>query len=214
MKTLVLDVEAIPAIDPATVAHLAARREQTPETFCALCPALARPVVVAMFAVDSAKACAIYDRVACGPAAAEGGNLIGADDEAQLLRATHDLIVRSGAQRLVTFNGRAYDVPLLLLRSLAHTVPSAPILKKIAFAKPWENDTHVDLLNALTFGGATGRYSLEAYCRAFGVDNPKAHGDGSAVAQLVTERRADDLIDYCTADVRATARLLEVWQAL
>lgn len=213
MSTLVLDIETIPAVDPAAVAHLAARRDLVPEAFCTLCPPLARVVAVGMMNLDTKGLCALYDASVCGGARMQppaGTQFDAAEGEPALLKALGKILAT--AKRLVTFNGRSYDVPVLIHRSLAHRMKPAPLLKRVAFAKPWEIDGHVDLINALSFGGAAGKFSLEAYCLGFGIDNPKSHGDGSAVSALVAARRADDLLAYCLADVRATAALYARWQ--
>lgn len=214
MSTLVLDIETIPAVDPAAVAHLAARRNQDPETFCTLCPPLARVVAVGTMNLDKVGGfCALYDSSVCGttrvPPPADT-RIEAADGEKALLVAVQKMLLN--AKRLVTFNGRSYDVPVLIHRSLAHAMKPAPLLKRVAFAKPWETDVHVDLINALSFGGAAGKFALEAYCLGFGIDNPKTHGDGRGVSTLVAAQRADDLLAYCLADVRATAALYQRWQ--
>jgi len=67
---------------------------------------------------------------------------------------------------------------------------------------------HLDLMDVLTFhGAARERFSLEYWCRRFGVASPKAVLDGSQVDRAYREGDLDEIADYCLRDCRATAEL-------
>jgi predicted PolB exonuclease-like 3'-5' exonuclease len=109
--------------------------------------------------------------------------------------------------RLVTFNGRAFDLPVLKYRALKYGV-SAPW-----FANGhgrWENygqrysvDWHVDLMDALAEFGATKFCSLDEVCSLIGVPG-KLGITGSQIGRLVEEGRITDVLNYCETDVLST----------
>ena len=124
-------------------------------------------------------------------------------DERTLLE-TFWRIVRDRGRRLVTYNGRAYDGPVLMTRSAQLDVaPSRNLV-------PYRYDVadHCDLFDVLTFQGATReRYSLDYWCRRFDVESPKGSLDGSQIARAYREGRIEEIGEYCLRDVRATAQL-------
>jgi 3'-5' exonuclease len=115
----------------------------------------------------------------------------------------------------VTFNGRSFDVPFLILRSIAHGItPSINLLEGRYFYQQHEA-RHVDLADQFTFYGATYRRSpLHLYCRAFGIPSPKSHGvSGDDISTLFRTHRYDDIASYNADDVIATTALYEKWCA-
>ena len=113
-------------------------------------------------------------------------------------------IVADRGRRLVTYNGRGYDGPMLMIRSAQlGLAPSRNLL-------PYRYDIsdHCDLLDVLGFQGAVrDRYSLDYWCRRFDVESPKGGLDGSQVGRAYREGRIDEIGEYCLRDVRATAEL-------
>jgi len=111
--------------------------------------------------------------------------------------------------QFVTFNGRGFDCPFLLLRSaILRIKPSRNLM-------PYRYDPsiHCDLLDQLTFYGATRKFSLDFYCKSFGIESPKSHGiTGLHLGRLFGEKRFRDIADYCLGDVRATAELFRRWE--
>lgn len=190
--TICLDIETvadIPEAHASAVARMAEKREQAPETFAALSPMLSRVVCVGMLNLDTGGArCPV--------------NLT---DEAALLAEVNSVLAKT--TRLVTFNGRGFDVPVLIHRSVINGVPVAPVLWAAANQKPWEDRPHVDAMNVLSFGGTVRRYSLEAWAIGYGLANPKSGGDGSCVAEMVAAGDTESLTRYCMGDVETTAAL-------
>jgi DNA polymerase elongation subunit (family B) len=112
----------------------------------------------------------------------------------------------------VTFNGRSFDVPFLLHRSVALGVrPSVELLKNRYLTKQ-SLPYHVDLLDELTFYGAMSRRSLHLFCRAYGIESPKGLVDGDYVAELFLRKKFRDLARYNAQDVTATTALYEKWK--
>jgi hypothetical protein len=72
---------------------------------------------------------------------------------------------------------------------------------------------HVDLQDQLTFYGAVHRRpSLHLFCRAFGIESPKANGvAGDDVAKLFRDKKFRDIATYNAGDVTATTELYKQW---
>ncbi|RMH04327.1 MAG: 3'-5' exonuclease [Planctomycetota bacterium] len=105
---------------------------------------------------------------------------------------------------VVTYNGRGYDGPVLMTRSAMLDV--APSRQLTGYR--WSVRDHCDLMEVLNFfGAARESYSLDYWCRRFGVESPKGRMDGSMVAQKAREGRYDEIAEYCLRDTRATADL-------
>ncbi len=123
--------------------------------------------------------------------------------EAELLTRFWEIVSKRGI-RLVSFNGRGYDGPILNIRSAQLGVrPTANLL-------PYRYDIaqHCDLSEILTFHGSLReRYSFDYWCRRFDVESPKGSIDGSQVTRAYRAGRIDDIGEYCLRDVRATAEL-------
>jgi uncharacterized protein YprB with RNaseH-like and TPR domain len=111
-------------------------------------------------------------------------------------------------KQFVTFNGRAFDAPFLIIRSAVNKVrPTANLMPN----RYW--DDHVDLYDRMGFFGAVRRtMNLHMFCQAFGITSPKSKGvTGYEVAGLFAEKRYDDIARYCMDDVYATAELFRYW---
>jgi len=110
--------------------------------------------------------------------------------------------------RFITFNGRTFDCPFIMLRSaLAGVQPTRNLL-------PYRYDAseHCDLLDQLSFYGATKKFNLDFYCKAFGIKSPKSEGvTGLTLGPLFREGRFREIADYCMGDVIATAELFKRW---
>ncbi|MBP7060702.1 MAG: ribonuclease H-like domain-containing protein [Candidatus Moranbacteria bacterium] len=110
----------------------------------------------------------------------------------------------------VTFNGRAFDVPFLMVRSAILGIrPSKNLLANRYLNYHPSNARHIDLIDQLTFYGAMRkRGSLHLWCRAFGIESPKAQGvDGDDVKALFEHGKSADIARYNARDLTATAEL-------
>jgi hypothetical protein len=110
--------------------------------------------------------------------------------------------------QFITFNGRGFDCPFLMVRSaLLNVQPTRNLM-------PYRYDAnqHCDLLEQFTFYNTTRRFNLDFYCKSFGIESPKAHGiSGLDMGKLVEEKRFHDIADYCLGDACATAELFRRW---
>ncbi len=110
----------------------------------------------------------------------------------------------------VTFNGRAFDVPFLMVRSAIHGIrPTKNLLANRYLNYHPSNARHIDLIDQLTFYGAMRkRGSLHLWCRAFGIESPKAQGvDGDDVKALFEHGKSADIARYNARDLKATTAL-------
>lgn len=228
-NALVFDIETIADLTPATrdaVAALAKGRDMTAEDYGGLCPPLARVVCIAWFEVASRTLGAFVDATLhCGeiPPFVDVQDGSGATQsalhcalrpcagEADLLRAfgQHVLrhVTRPNAQ-LVTYNGRGFDLPVLVHRAIKHGVSDGrDVLAKAARENRYNPLMHLDLMDAVTFNGAAPRFPLAAYAIGYGFPSPKRDMDGSQVGPAVHAGRILDVARYCAGDVLATTHV-------
>lgn len=127
-------------------------------------------------------------------------------DEPEIIRQFWDAVKHY--DRIVTFNGRAFDNPFILLRSAILGIrPTRNIMPY-----RYESKEHCDLLEQLTFYGAARKYNLDFYCRAFGIKSPKSEGiSGTDLSGLFDEKKFRRIAEYCIGDVFATAQLYLRW---
>lgn len=112
-------------------------------------------------------------------------------------------------EQFITFNGRSFDCPFIIIRSAVHKI----VVKKDLMPNRF-NDTHIDLMDQLTFYGASRRkFSLDMWCRTFGIKSPKENGiTGYDVKELFKTGRYIDIAKYCLGDLIATKELLFYWE--
>lgn len=116
-------------------------------------------------------------------------------------------IIRN-CNQFITFNGRGFDCPFILVRSAVHKIKPKKDLMPNRYS-----DIHIDLLDQLTFYGASRRkFNLDMWCRAFGIKSPKENGiTGYEVKDLFRAGKCLDIARYCMGDIRATKELLNYW---
>jgi len=115
---------------------------------------------------------------------------------------------------LISFNGRAFDVPFLMVRSAIHEVrPSKDLMSNRYLGLQKYSAKHIDLLDQLTFYGSVRKKgSLHLWCGAFGIKSPKEDGiTGEDVTKLFKEKKFLDIARYNIGDIRATKELFEYW---
>ena len=114
------------------------------------------------------------------------------------------------ADKLVSFNGRNFDLPFLMMRSALNKIKPVKNLVR----NRYDASHHVDLLEQFTFYGLTNKFNLDFYCHAFGVVSPKSKGiSGMDVKELYKAGRIKDIAIYCGEDVRATYELYKIWDS-
>ncbi len=213
MATVVLDIETAghswDALDDAQRTYLRKNartdeeRERLPETL-SLWPLTGKIIVVAMLNPDTGRGRIWYEKEGerVEEASSDGRFKFVGAPEAEFLAEFWKAMRRF--QRFVTFNGRGFDGPYLMLRSAVLGIPATRNLVGYRYAlKP-----HTDLLEAITFFGASRKWNLDFACKAFGVESPKEQGmDGFSVGPYYRSGRIREIAAYCRRDVEATAGL-------
>jgi hypothetical protein len=118
-------------------------------------------------------------------------------------------------QEFISFNGRVFDVPFLMIRSAVHKIKPTKDLMSNRYLRSQDFDSkHIDLFDQLTFYGALRRKGgLHLWCRAFGIKSPKAEGiTGDDVSRLFREKKFKEIVRYNLGDLRATKELYERWR--
>lgn len=117
-------------------------------------------------------------------------------------------VIRSYDQ-FITFNGRSFDCPFIMVRSAVYRMKPTRDLMPNRY-----NGAHIDLLDQLTFYGASRRrFSLDMWCKTFGIRSPKGDGiTGHEVRDLFASGRYTEIAKYCLGDVIATKELLSYWE--
>ncbi len=181
-----------------------------------LWPFTAQVVCIAMLNADTSRGQVLFTAEDYEDRGEEAGpvEFVPCMDEAEMLTAFWD--VARHYETIVTFNGRSFDVPFMYLRSALLNVP---ISRKDWLGYRYQTDPHCDLAEQFTFYGVSGRegaarrFNLDFYCKAFGIESPKAMGvTGMDVGNLMQEGRYREIAEYCLRDVKATVLLYQIWR--
>jgi 3'-5' exonuclease len=213
MATVVFDIETVgfewDELDDAQRTYLTRNarsdeeRERLVETL-SLWPLTGRIVVLAMVNPDTGRGRVWYEKTdgRLEEKSSDGLFTFVGDTEKIFLAEFWKAIARF--HRFVTFNGRTFDGPFLMLRSAALGIPVSKNLVGYRYAvKP-----HTDLLDVISFFGAARKWNLDFACKAFGIESPKEHGmDGYSVGPYYRAGRLREIALYGRRDVEATARL-------
>ncbi|MBT8380334.1 MAG: ribonuclease H-like domain-containing protein [Ignavibacteria bacterium] len=115
--------------------------------------------------------------------------------------------VANAADQIITFNGRNFDIPFLMMRSAMLKIKVTKNLMSYRYG-----DEHIDLLEKFTFYGATRKFNLDFYCNAFGIESSKtSEVSGMEVKNLYEAGRIKDIAVYCSRDIYATYKLFKIW---
>lgn len=126
--------------------------------------------------------------------------------EKEMLEGFWEAIVHF--DQFITFNGRSFDCPFIMLRSAIHGVKSTRTLLPYRYS----HSEHCDLLEQLTFYNSFRKFNLDFYCKSFSIKSPKMDGiTGLDLGPLFVEGRFREIAQYCIGDVKATAELYSHW---
>lgn len=130
--------------------------------------------------------------------------------ERSIIAETERLLVT--AQTVVTFNGRGFDIPVMMARAGVHKV-SVPALASLHAQRRYSAGQHIDLLEEVTHYGAAPRIRLAELCAAFSIP-AKLGTDGGQVANLIAKGEWKRVIDYCEQDIVCTYLAWLRWRAI
>lgn len=141
-----------------------------------------------------------------------GGDLL--SFEADLVRGFFSHLKKNHS-RLVSFNGKNFDLPVLKYAAMKHEVEAAWLYKS---GDKWNNynqkyslDWHCDLADAFSDFGASAKVKMNELCAAFGLPG-KIGVDGSQVLEMYDEGKLEEIRNYCETDVINTYLLYLIYQ--
>lgn len=141
-----------------------------------------------------------------------GGDL--AASEADLIKGFFSHL-KKNFSRLVSFNGKNFDMPVLKYGAMKHEVEATWLYKS---GDKWNNynqryslDWHCDLAEAFSDFGASAKVKMNELCAAFNLPG-KIGIDGSKVMEYFDQNRLQEIRDYCETDVLNTYLLYLVYQ--
>jgi len=113
-------------------------------------------------------------------------------------------------EQIITFNGRSFDCPYIMIRSAVHKIKPTKNLMPYRY----DPKEHVDLFDLLSFYGAVRRrFNLHMWCKTFGIDSPKEKGiTGYEVKDFFKQGKFLEIAHYCLGDLKATRELFFYWQ--
>ncbi|MDD5019694.1 MAG: ribonuclease H-like domain-containing protein [Candidatus Omnitrophica bacterium] len=215
---IIFDIETVGAefdtFDQATQEYLLKfaktdEEEQEVRDSLSFYPVTAQIVTIAMLEAETDKASVYYQVPSRQPERTVEGETeyFSVPNEKQLLELFWSKI--SKYDTFITFNGRGFDCPFILVRSAVHRLKAT----KNLMPDRYRSNMHVDLMEKLTFLGAVRRrFSLHVWCNAFGIKSPKEEGvTGLDVKNLFKDSRHLDIARYCLRDVAATRELYHYW---
>ena len=137
----------------------------------------------------------------------ENGVVFEAGNEKEILEKFWNWV--KNYDQAITFNGRGFDAPFLMMRSALNKVRPSKNLMGYRF----DYKIHCDLLEQLTFYGAIRKFSLDFYAKSFGIKSSKDEGiDGTMVGDLYKQKKYTEIAKYCARDLQTTAELYDYWE--
>jgi 3'-5' exonuclease len=137
-------------------------------------------------------------------------------DEPRQLAEFFDVLARpKRAPRLVSWNGNAFDLPVLRYRAMLHGVAAAFFYRSDG---EWKynnyhgryHDMHVDLMDVLAGFGASDRLGLDLFARTMGLPG-KTVTHGADVHKHVLAGEDEVVRAYCEMDALNTLLLYLLW---
>ncbi|MDP8264503.1 MAG: ribonuclease H-like domain-containing protein [Candidatus Aceula lacicola] len=170
-------------------------------------PVTAQIITIGMLDVDTDKSFVFFQNNGKAEKIQEGNVTYVSGNEKEILEHFWKLIDK--ASIFITFNGRIFDCPFVMLRSAMNSVRATKNLMPYRYGQ----GPHVDLMDQLTFYDAMRRkFSLDMWCKAFGIQSPKEEGiTGLQVKDFFKEGKHMDIARYCARDLVATRELYIYW---
>jgi len=141
-----------------------------------------------------------------------GGDL--ASTESDLVKGFFSHL-KKNFSRLVSFNGKNFDLPVLKYAAMKNEVEAGWLYKS---GDKWNNynqryslDWHCDLAEAFSDFGTSAKVKMNELCAAFNLPG-KIGVDGSQVMQMFDEGKLQEIRNYCETDVINTYLLYLVYQ--
>jgi len=178
------------------------------EKWLSLYPFTAKVVAIGMYDVAKEKPYVYYESPEKKEWISEEKNVTYKGmNEAEMLESFWRVI--GATDQVITFNGRGFDIPFLMLRSAMLKIKPTRNLMGYRY----DTKTHVDLLEQFSFYGGYRKFNLDFYCYGFGVKSPKSKEvSGMEVRNLYNAGRIEEIAVYCGEDILATYKLFKIWK--
>jgi predicted PolB exonuclease-like 3'-5' exonuclease len=186
---LVLDIETVPDPDLYKPPDLPTGTEKPFPPLYAH-----RPIVIGVLWLDEQYA---FRRI----------GVIGEHDDEFGMLSDFSSFVEQWRPHLVTFNGRSFDLPVIMLRCLRHGIPLHFFFEDKDYRYRFTDAGHIDLYDFLSEHGAARVGSLDAIAHVIGLPG-KVGVDGSQVEGLYYAGQIQSIKHYCLMDVAQTAFVL------
>lgn len=215
MRTLIFDIETIPldfeSFDEVQKEYLLKfsktdeEKEKTIDQLALWAPTN-KIVAIGMLVVETNKGAVYFQAKDKNPDYLEDNIKYSIGTEKEILEKFWQAI--KYADRFVTFNGRGFDCPVLMLKSLMLGVKISRNLMPYRYS----NDVHIDLLEQLTFYNSYRKFNLDFYCKAFDIESPKTKEvNGHEVLPMYNNGEYEKIAKYCARDLYATRELFLKW---
>jgi len=218
MKKLVIDIETVglpwEELDPYVREYLLRGLNEgdaeAARSAGGLSPFRGRIVAIGVINIEDGRSCALYEVPGQTDLRIEkaGMRTYISGTERQILQKFWEFFENDS--RFISFNGRQFDGPFLMIRSAVNNV----IPKRDLVGYRYGFHPNCDLREALNFFGTVNarqfKFNLDLACKAFGVETSKGEGlDGRSVETWYRVGRHREIAEYCLDDVRATKELYE-----
>jgi hypothetical protein len=206
---LILDIETVPDIDRWHRPDLANGGESTfPPTWAHRiivigCLWLGHDYRLKRFGVIGGEPVGAAPDAPPDPSAGSG---TAADHRERALLEDFSRFVGRARPVLVTYNGRSFDLPVIVMRSLCHAIALPWYYRDRDVRYRYSAEGHLDLCDWLAEHGAARAGKLDAIARLIGLPG-KLGVDGSQVEGLYRAGQLASIQSYCLADVAQTALL-------
>jgi predicted PolB exonuclease-like 3'-5' exonuclease len=117
------------------------------------------------------------------------------------------------APKLVSYNGRRFDIPLLLTKALKHNIdctgyyertnPSHKKTRSTNYRTKFEEDFNIDVYESITQFNSLSGFTLDAVSKYLGLTG-KPGIDGSEVYSNYLNGNKQKIQEYCESDVLST----------
>ena len=218
MKRLVIDIETVgipweehdPYVREYLIKGMSEAEAEEEKRRGALSPFTGRIVAIGVVNVDNGRSCAMYEVPGQSEIVTkrDGDRTLISGTEKQILQKFWEFL--RADDRFISFNGRQFDGPFLMIRSaILGLQPTRDLV-----GRRYQFHPNCDLREVLNFQGTVNgrqmKFNLDLACKAFGVTSSKSDGmDGRSVEVMYRAGRYEDIATYCLEDVRATAELYQ-----
>jgi predicted PolB exonuclease-like 3'-5' exonuclease len=218
MKKLVIDIETVgipweehdPYVREYLIRGLNEGDAEATRSAGGLSPFRGRIIAIGVINIEDGRSCALFEVPGQTDLRIEkaGTRTYISGSEKQILQKFWDFFENDS--RFITFNGRQFDGPFLMIRSAVNGL----IPRRDLVGYRYGFHPNCDLREALNFYGTVNsrqfKFNLDLACKTFGVETSKGEGlDGRSVETWYRAGRHREIAEYCLDDVRATKELYE-----